>query len=359
MTTGAFSDIQLGTAGLRLPSRVCFAPINPGFGPSPLGLTKLRAFHAIRSSPALGVNWVGNVVVAPELAASPRALVLATLKDATTLKPIAEGVAQRGSVPGIQLAASPSQLRPDRKWKPADTTVELTRLRNIVSEASAAALDDLLQHFVVSAQLATQEAGFRVVQIHAAHGYALSLLFHGVTNVRTDRYVAGGAWIGDFAARIVEAIRPAPACFRLNLRSGVGTSQELDEVGQIAESLAKSGVQAIDFSAGLYTLTRQLIYPHRRKGTLPDLDAVRAVAPEGVVVGVVGNVFDVADTSVPDHFLINVGRALIADPLFCERMKHHVPVRRCMRTNICHYFSRDQPEIECGVNPDVLKKEAA
>jgi 2,4-dienoyl-CoA reductase-like NADH-dependent reductase (Old Yellow Enzyme family) len=138
-------------------------------------------------------------------------------------------------------------------------------------------------------------------------------------------------------------------------------SAELEELAQadaIAELAAKSGVDILDLSAGVYTVDRRRIYPGSIGLPMPYLPSGLqfALRHQHFVVTVSGNLTDtrgVAD--IPGNVLLGVARALIADPDFANKSSRgdHDAIHRCARTNRCHYFSRRRPSLECGVNRSV------
>src|SRR5579862_2226080 len=95
----------LTVRGVVIPSRVFLAPINTGFGLSNSPSDKLASFHVRRSSSAVGLSYVGNVLVQRTLVPDDRMLVLDDKSDIRKYAELVRNIAARGSLPGIQLAA--------------------------------------------------------------------------------------------------------------------------------------------------------------------------------------------------------------------------------------------------------------
>jgi 2,4-dienoyl-CoA reductase-like NADH-dependent reductase (Old Yellow Enzyme family) len=215
-----------------------------------------------------------------------------------------------------------------------------------------------LDRFVRSAELAVA-AAFDMVQVHAAHGYLLSLLLTTVTNRRTDGFSPSAGWIEEFIPRLRGVLSNAILSIRLSLFTGVLDAQEeLSAARRLTVRLAEAGVDLIDLSAGLYTVDRQLIYPNRGDGTPPYYPAAQLIAGDvACLVSFAGNVTDlrVFRSGIPSNLLVAMGRAFIADSQFARKSSEgrFDEIRWCKRTGHCHYFSRGKQRLECGVNPNL------
>lgn len=100
-----------------------------------------------------------------------------------------------------------------------------------------------------------QKAGFRAVQIHAAHGYLVNQFLSPSRNRRNDRY--GGSINGRarFLYQIYEAIRGVvgstfPVFIKMSGYDGFPGGVKPDEAAQVASDLDSMGIDAIEVSAG-------------------------------------------------------------------------------------------------------------
>lgn len=118
----------------------------------------------------------------------------------------------------------------------------------------AAGIDLVLNDFRQAASRALQ-AGFEVIEIHAAHGYLLHEFYSPLSNNRTDK------WGGSFENRIrlllevVAAVKEVwPAYYPLFVRISASDYTEggwtLADSVQLARALKKAGVHLIDCSSG-------------------------------------------------------------------------------------------------------------
>jgi 2,4-dienoyl-CoA reductase-like NADH-dependent reductase (Old Yellow Enzyme family) len=98
-------------------------------------------------------------------------------------------------------------------------------------------------------------AGFRVIEIHAAHGYLLSEFLSPLANRRTDEY--GGSFENRIrllleVARAVRGAWPerAPLFVRISATDWVEGGWTLDDSVDLAKHLKKAGVDLVDCSSG-------------------------------------------------------------------------------------------------------------
>jgi len=301
---------------------------------------------------------LGNVAVDLSARANDCTAVLLSERDIPRFAALARCISQRGSLAGIQLASAPGNLFPARRWRSSSKPAEVIRLRNIVSSYADEEIDRHLASFVRSALLA-KEAGYDVVQIHAAHGYLLSLLLNPQTNTRDGRFSAHSSWFEEFLRSLTNALNETLISIRLSTLTGLAAQdEEIEWTRSIENRAAKSGVDIVDLSAGFYTIDRQLIYPGRAwmmpiysrwlKTLTHDLPCLVAIA------GRFTDLRTIAE-DLPSNVLVALGRALIADPDFAEKSwdGRFDEINSCQLKNHCHYFSRRRSALECGVNPNL------
>jgi len=343
--------------GKTMPTRIVFAPINPGFAPEGRPTARFLRFHRGRSGNGVGLSFIGNVAVLHSGQSNAATPVLSTERESHRFAVARRAIQEAGSLAGIQLAMSPLHLQPGRIWRAPDTGREVERLASLVQACESSDLDAVVDRFVQVAGLASRVA-FDVVQIHAAHGYLLSLLLDSDTNRRTDDYSVAGEWIDRFIRRLREAVGPSLLSFRVNAFSGIGARRSKEHAAiRLAMRLYGAGVDIVDFSAGFYTVDRRLIYPAER-GRFPLYSIAAAVAAETLrLVTFTGGVHDLRalPDRLPPNMLVGIGRGLIADPQLVIKSAEgrFDEVVWCARKNKCHYFSRGLTGIECGVNEDI------
>ena len=172
-------------------------------------------------------------------------------------------------------------------------------------EMTRAAMDRVRDDFVRATGWAV-EAGFDMVELHAAHGYLLSSFLTPVSNRREDEY--GGALENRlrFPLEVFRAMRAAwpderPMSVRLSATDWVEEGLTPEEAVAIARAFAGAGCDLIDVSAGQTTPEGQPVYG--RMFQTPFSDRIRNEA--GVATMAVGNIYE------PDHVngILAAGRA--------------------------------------------------
>jgi 2,4-dienoyl-CoA reductase-like NADH-dependent reductase (Old Yellow Enzyme family) len=115
-------------------------------------------------------------------------------------------------------------------------------------------IQEVVNAFAAAAQRAWQ-AGFRVIEIHAAHGYLLHEFLSPLSNQRTDSY--GGSF--DNRIRIVcdtvAAVRKvwpdrAPLFVRISSTDWIDGGWDIQQSVELARKLKPLGVDLIDCSSG-------------------------------------------------------------------------------------------------------------
>lgn len=186
-------------------------------------------------------------------------------------------------------------------------------------EATRADMDRIRDQFVAAARMAEQ-AGFDMIELHAAHGYLISSFISPLSNRRSDEY--GGSlenrmrWPLE-VFRAMRAAWPAdkPMSVRISANDWVGehgvTPQEAVD---IARMFHDAGADIIDVSAGQTSTEAQPVYG--RMFQTPFSDRIRNET--GIRTMAVGNIYEA------DHAnsilmagradLVAVGRPHLADP---------------------------------------------
>ena len=174
---------------------------------------------------------------------------------------------------------------------------------------------DMVRDQFVAAVKAADEAGFDMIEMHAAHGYLLASFISPVTNRREDDY--GGSLENRlrFPLEVFAAMRAAwpaekPMTVRISAHDWVGEEGvDPEEAVQIASAFKDAGADAINVSSGQTTRDEKPVYG--RMFQVPFSDRVRNDLHLPTMVA--GNIYD------PDHVnsILMAGRAdlvLLARP---------------------------------------------
>ncbi len=126
----------------------------------------------------------------------------------------------------------------------------------------AGELRAVVQAFAAAARRATA-AGFRAVEIHAAHGYLLHQFLSPLSNRRADAY--GGSFENRtrLVREVVSAVRaewpePLPVIVRISATDWVEGGWDVAQSVELARGLAPLGVELVDVSSGGLVPTAQV-----------------------------------------------------------------------------------------------------
>lgn len=155
------------------------------------------------------------------------------------LQPLGPADADRGEPPWQAVAATAKPAAPGYPVPHALTATEIA---------------DLVDAFGHAARRC-HEAGFEILDVHAAHGYLIHSFLSPLANERTDDYGGDGPRRMRFALEIAEALRrnwpdEKPILFRLSCIDRFEGGLEIDDTIALARELKALGIDAIDCSSG-------------------------------------------------------------------------------------------------------------
>lgn len=189
------------------------------------------------------------------------------------LQRVSSFVKSQGAVPAIQLAHAgrkASMARPwygngpltqadlargDKPWQivaPSDTSIGDEWLKPKAMDKRE--LDEVKDAFVTAAKRAHQ-AGFEIVELHAAHGYLLHTFLSPLSNQRKDEYGGSRETRMRFPLEVAQAVRAAwpaqkPLFLRVSSIDDVEGGWSLEDTIAFAKELKELGVDVIDCSSG-------------------------------------------------------------------------------------------------------------
>jgi len=164
---------------------------------------------------------------------------------------------------GIQLAHAGrkastwngKQISLEEGWQTvAPSSIPYMEGERIPHELSVEEINALVQRFKEAAQRAVN-AGFDVIEIHAAHGYLLHQFLSSLSNNRTDEY--GGSFENRcrFLLEVVEAVNEVlddnhPLFVRISATEYAENGWDLDDSVKLAQLLKEKKVDLVDVSSG-------------------------------------------------------------------------------------------------------------
>lgn len=250
-------------------------------------------------------------------------------------------LAAEGAVPGIQLAHAGRraserrpwhggtplteedvELRGERPWSAiAPSPVPFGEGWPVPREMTREDIDTVLAAYRRAAARAL-EAGFKVIEIYASHGFLIHEFYSPISNQRADAY--GGSLDGRirFAVEVAEAIRAVwpenrPLIFRVSATDWLDGGWGIEDTVALAKRLKTSGVDMIDCSTGgIGGARRAQRMPFGHGFQVPFAERVRAEAAMPTMA--VGMIWDPreAEAIVADGRadLIALAREVLDDP---------------------------------------------
>lgn len=182
--------------------------------------------------------------------------------------PIVQAIHDRGALAGIQLAHAGRKASTWWPWAEARGSVSdadggwQTVAPSAVAFAGfdepvaldAAGIEHLVDGFAAAARRAL-DAGFDVLELHAAHGYLLHQFLSPLSNLRTDEY--GGALENRarLLLRIIETVRSVagdgvPLFVRISATDHAAGGFDPEQAAVVSEWALAHGADLIDVSSG-------------------------------------------------------------------------------------------------------------
>jgi 2,4-dienoyl-CoA reductase-like NADH-dependent reductase (Old Yellow Enzyme family) len=238
-----------------------------------------------------------------------------------------------GAVPGIQIAHAGRKASTTRTWegsKPiaprdggwvpvAPSPIPFHSGAVDPHALSTAEIADIAGQFATTARMARQ-AGMKVVEIHAAHGYLLHSFLSPISNHRNDGYGGDLEGRSRFLMETLDAVRaewPAdlPLFVRLSCVDYLPGGLTIEATVALARRIAARGdVDLIDCSSG--SISPDVRIPTHPGYQVPFAEAVKHGA--NIATGAVGLITEPTHAAeiVANHRadLVFVARALLADP---------------------------------------------
>ena len=316
-----------------------------------------------------GVGLVTVEMASPERAGRHRHRELGIYDDRFLpgLKRLVDDVHGGGAKASIQLGHAGGHTRRDicGETPVAPSAIphpvfEITNETIVPEEMTRERIAEAVAAFARAAARA-KEAGFDCIEIHAAHGYLISQFVTPFENRRSDDYGGSLANRARFGLDVLRAVKAAvgsmPVIYRVSVDDyfpeGIGPADGT----QVAVWAAEAGADALHIAAGHYRslpsgerMIPPMAYPD---ATFLDYAAEikKRVSVPVIAVGRLGDpaCADDAVASGKADF-VALGRTLIAEPDWVEKLRRGEPARRCLACNTCVNEMRGGAQLHCVVN---------
>ena len=275
--------------------------------------------------------------VSPEGRISPQDAGMWNDAQAEAWSRIARFIAAQGAIPAMQLAHAGRKASTFAPWR-GEGAVPVEAGGWPVFAPSAIAFSDVypqpraldadgIAKVVADYRTAARralDAGFRIIEIHAAHGYLLHEFLSPLSNHRDDAY--GGSL--DNRIRVVREVIAAvhevwpeelPLWLRISATDWADGGWDIEQSIELAREAGKSGVDLVDVSSGG-------LVPQQRIPVAPNYQvpfAARIRRETGIATAAVGLITEPqqADRIVADGEadVVMLAREMLRDPYFPRR----------------------------------------
>ena len=279
-----------------------------------------------------GLVMAEATAVSPEGRISPQDLGIWSDEQASVLQPIASFIDSQGATPSIQLAHAGRKASHKRPWEGGDvlpkedggwdivgpSSLEFDEGWVVPDELTMEDIDSVVSDFSISA-VRSVEAGFRVLELHLAHGYLACEFMSPLSNNRKDSY--GGTLRNRcrLPIDIVSAVRKAipeamPLLVRISATEYMSDGWSLEDSIELSGWLKEEGVDMIDCSSGGNSPSQNLeAFPGYQ---VPFAAAIKREV--GILTGAVGLITDASQAEQTlrngEADAILLGRELLRNP---------------------------------------------
>ena len=318
--------------GVTLPNRIAISPMCQYSAIDGCANEWHFVHYCSRAVGGAGLLISEATAVLPEGRISPQDLGLWNDQQIEPVKRINDFIHAQGCISGIQLAhagrkaAVPEGWQAQRTlsaeeggWLPVGPSpLAFSDAHAVPAELDHAAIANVVSAFADAAGRALA-AGYRLAEIHSAHGYLLHQFLSPLSNQRQDDY--GGEFINRcrLLCEVVDAVRRVwpenlPLLVRLSATDWLEGGWTLDESVELSRLLSTMGVDLIDTSSGGTSL--QARFPVGAGYQTGFAERIRREA--GIATGAVGLITEPVQA---DHILrsgqadlVLLAREVLRDP---------------------------------------------
>ena len=216
----------------------------------------------------------------------------------------------------------------DGGWQTVSSTDEAFTGYEKPRKLETAEVSDVVKDFVKAARRA-KDAGFDVIEIHAAHGYLIHQFLSPLTNQRTDIYGGDLENRARILIEIVEGIRAEvgegmPILIRFSATDYVEGGWDEAQTSLVAKWCAEAGADLFDISTGGLVTGVKIPSGPGYQVPIAEYVADRVDQPVAVVGQITtgAQAEDILQKGIVD--VIMVGRAELRDPMWPLRAAHEL-----------------------------------
>ncbi|NYF10288.1 2,4-dienoyl-CoA reductase-like NADH-dependent reductase (Old Yellow Enzyme family) [Leifsonia sp. AK011] len=291
-----------------------------------------------------GLVMTEATAVSPEGRISPQDTGIWNAEQAEAWGRIVRFIHSQGAVAGIQLAHAGRKGSTWLEWIPEHGTVPIEQGGWVAVAPSAipypgyatpraletGELPGIVDDFVAAARRAL-DAGFDLLEIHAAHGYLLHEFLSPLSNTREDAYGGSLENRARLLLEIVRAVRAeagngVPILVRFSATDWVDDAWDVDQTATVAAWTLDAGADLFDISTG--GITNGVHIPSAPGYQVPFAERVHEVADAPVsAVGLITTAAQAEEIVASGKAdAVMMGREMMRDPHFAWRAAHELGV---------------------------------
>lgn len=313
--------------------KVFFLAVNTGYHSGGEPDDKMIEFYGERSGPNIYCSIVGNVVIPNGYSTNNNCVYISS---SDTWKKLVNRISSNGSIPGIQLSTTWEGYSGIKKFV-ASSENDFESYFDIVKDIEIHTLDEIFDRFKYGAELAI-ECGFKHIQLHAAHGYLLSLAIDSnFCNNHEYAILKLNKIIKEIQQKNIEC------SIRFSLKTGL---QSIDR-NRKKDILNLMSLEPdfFDVSFGFYNINKNMIYPTSNsmlKSRIKScLELAKSFSDKKIIISGKSLHGDIAD--LPENVYLGICRDLIANPNYLNDKS-----KKCENCKVCHYHSRGEENLSCA-----------
>ena len=173
------------------------------------------------------------------------------------LTDIVKGIIAEASVPGIQLAHAGRKCNVEGEDVIAPSPINFDDNNSeyfTPREMDSNDIDIVINSFKTAAERA-MDAGYKIIELHGAHGYLISEFLSPLTNTRSDEYGGSTKKRAEFLRLVIKAVRSVwkeenPLILRISAKDWAEGGNEPEDLAEIINNVKGEGLDLINVSSG-------------------------------------------------------------------------------------------------------------
>ena len=273
--------------------------------------------YATRAVGGAGLIIVEATGVCPEGRISSKDLGLWNDEQTEGMKQLVDAVHANGAKIAVQLNHAGRKCTAEGMRVEAPSPIAFDSGSAVPHEMTAEDIDTTVEEFRLAAARAEQ-AGFDMIEVHAAHGYLLSEFLSPLTNTRTDQYGGSAGNRVKIVGRVIDAVKTVwpqdkPICIRVSAEDYQEGGNKAEDLAEMLCMIKDKGIDIIDVSTGGVVPA----VPNAVKGyQIPHAEKIKKATGLPVIGGGLvteaGEADDIISSGRTD--MVYVGRELLRNP---------------------------------------------